>query len=101
MMKTAIQVTPAGAQPIQGQTLGQWNVTQVQGNRVIVQSTMKNSAGEAVTVKNVYLVSPDGNRIVMRANLSSELAKCEPLIFLDRQVGKRMAEAPATDNTAR
>ena len=101
VMKTAIRVTPAGAKPIQGQTLSQWNVTQVKGNQVLINSTLKNAAGEDVTIKNVYLVSADGNRIVMRANLSSKLAECEPLIFLDRQVNKRVAEAPATDNPAR
>ena len=99
--KTAIEVTPAGAKPIQGQTLAQWNVTEVEGNKVLIQSTLKNAAGENITVKNVYLVSPDGNRIVTRANLNSKLAKCEPMIFLDRQIEKRVAEAPTTENVAR
>ena len=101
VMKSAIEVTPAGAKPIQGQTIAQWNVAQVKGNQVLVQSTLKNAAGKEVTVKSIYLVSADRNRILTRANLSSELAKCEPLIFLDRQVNKRVAEAPATQNPAR
>ena len=101
VMKTAIQVTPAGAKPIQGQTTAQWNVTQVKGNQVLFQSTTQNKAGETVTIQNLYAVSNDGNRIVMRANLSGSMAKCEPLIYLDRQENKRVAEAPATDNTAR
>ena len=101
VMKSAVEVTPVGAQPIQGQTVAQWNVTDVRGNQVLVQSTLKNSEGKDVTIKSIYLVSPDGNRIVLRANLSSKLAQCEPLIYLDRQVNKRLAEAPATDNPAR
>ena len=102
VLKSAIQVTPVGAEPIRGQTVAQWNVAQVKGNQVLVQSKLKNAEGKEVSVNSLYLVSADGNRIVMRANLGSELAKCEPLIFLDRQVNnKRVAEAPAAENTAR
>ena len=95
-MKTAVEVTPAGAQTMRGQTLAQWNVTEVQGNEVMVQSSQQNEQGDTKTTNAVYAVSPDGNRIVLRANIASAFKQCEPLIYLDRQVEERFAQTPST-----
>ena len=99
-METVVEVTPAGAQPIQGQTLARWSVVKAQGNQVVVQVTQQNESGQAVTSQTAYTVSPDANRIVMQANMESVLAQCEPLIFLDRQVDERVAQSP-NDNLVR
>jgi len=93
-METAVEVTPVGAQPIQGQTFARWHVLEAQGNQVIIETTQQHENGEATQSQTVYSVSADGNRIVMQANVGSALAKCEPLIFLDRQSDERFAEAP-------
>jgi len=93
-METAVEVTPMGAQPIQGQTVARWSVINAQGNQVVVQVTQQNENGQAVTSQTAYTVSPDGNRIAMQANMESALAQCEPLIYLDRQVDERMAQSP-------
>ena len=93
-METAIEVTPVGAQPIQGQTFARWNVLEAQGNQVIVETTQQDENGKTTQSQTTYTVSADGNRIVMQANVASALAQCEPLIYLDRQVDARFAEAP-------
>jgi hypothetical protein len=93
-METAIEVTPVGAQPIQGQTFARWTVVQAKGNQVIVETRQQNENGQATNSQTAYTMSPDGNRIVMQANVGSDLAKCEPLIYLDRQIDERFAEAP-------
>ena len=98
-METAVEVTPVGAQPIQGQTIARWSVVATEGNQVIVRTMQQNENGEATESQTVYAMSPDGNRIVMQANVGSALAQCEPLIYLDRQVDERFAEAP--NNTIR
>ncbi len=97
-METAVEITPVGAQPIQGQTFARWNVVKAQGNQVIVETTQQNENGEAVSTQTVYTVSADGNRIVMQANVASPLAQCEPMIYLDRQVDERFANAPDAPN---
>lgn len=94
MMETAIEVTPVGAESIQGQTVAQWSVTEVQGNQVVIRTTQQNENNEAITSETVYTVSADGDRIVMQANVGSALADCEPLIYLDRQIDRRVAKGP-------
>ena len=93
-METAIEVTPVGAQPIQGQTFARWNVVEAQGNQAIIETTEQNENGEIIKSQTTYTVSADGNRIAMQANVGSALAQCEPLIFLDRQVDERFAQTP-------
>lgn len=93
-METAVEVTPVGAQPIQGQTFARWRVLEAQGNQVIIETTQQNENGEATQSQTAYTVSADGNRIVMQANVGSALAQCEPLIYLDRQIDERMAQSP-------
>ena len=93
-METAVEVTPVGGQPIQGQTFARWNVLEAKGNQIIVQTTQQNENGEVVSSQTVYTVSADGNRIVMQANVASPLAQCEPMIYLDRQRDERFAKAP-------
>lgn len=91
-METAVEVTPVGAQTIQGQTSARWNVTQTQGNQVTIATIQNNGLDGPKTTQTVYTVSPDGNRIVMQANVGIELSKCEPLVFLDRQIETRTAQ---------
>ena len=93
-METAVEITPVGGQPIQGETFARWKVLEAQGNQIIVQTTQQNENGEAVSSQTVYTVSADGNRIVMQANVASALAQCEPIIFLDRQLDERFAKVP-------
>ena len=93
-METAVEVTPVGAQPIQGQTFARWSVVKTQGDQVVIETIQQNENGEATQSQTAYTVSADGNRIVMQANVGSALAQCEPLIYLDRQVDERMAQSP-------
>ena len=97
--ETAVEVTPAGGNPIQGQTIARWNVIQAQGNQVIIESMQADEYGRPVTSRTTYTVSPDRNRIVMQANVGSDLSQCEPLIYLDRQTEpQRVAEMPDMDS---
>lgn len=91
-METAVEVTPVGARPIQGQTIARWKVTQTQGNQVTIATIQNNGLSGPKTTHTVYTVSPDGNRIAMPANVGSALSKCEPLVFLDRQIETRTAQ---------
>ncbi len=93
-MESAVEVTPVGGQPIQGETFARWSVLEVQGNQVTVETIEQNENGEAVSSQTVYRVSADGNRIVMQPNVASALAQCEPMIYLDRQLDERFANAP-------
>lgn len=100
VLQTAVHITPAGAQPIQGQTTARWSVTHAQGNQVVVQTVQQNESEPVKTTQTVYVVSPDGNRIVMQANVGDVLSKCEPLVFLDRQIQTRAANATVTSDAS-
>lgn len=93
-MESAVEITPVGGQPIQGDTFARWSVLRAQGNQVTVETIEQNESGEVVSSQTTYTVSADGNRIVMQPNVASALAQCEPMIYLDRQVDERFANAP-------
>jgi len=95
-MESAIEITPSGGQMIQGQTFAKWLVTAVEGNQITLETVEPDGSNQPITTQTVYTLSSDGNRIIMQANVGSDLSQCEPLVFLDRQIDTRIAEAPAS-----
>lgn len=86
--ETAIEVQPVGKTPISGQTRGKWRIVETSVNGVIVETTEQDETGVARTKRTAYAISADGNRIVLQPSVGTALSKCEPLIYLDRQVLK-------------
>jgi len=97
-MQTAIEIRPVDAETIQGQTIAQWSVAEVEGSQILVKALHQDKTGETKTSHMLYNMSPDGNRIVMQSNVGGPLKQCEPLIYLDRQADERAAE---TDSAMR
>ncbi len=85
-IETAIEVQSVGGQKIAGQTFGTWKVVEATNNGVTVETTGTDETGSTVTNRTTFAVSVDGDRLVLQPQVSSALAGCEALIFLDRQM---------------
>jgi hypothetical protein len=95
-METAIEMQPIGGQKVAGQTFGTWKILQSHATQVVVETIDTDQNGGISTSETTFAVSVDGDRLVLRPNVSSALAKCEALIYLDRQPASatRFAQAP-------
>ncbi len=104
-VETAVEIQPAGSQKIAGQTVGTWKIIDSTQHGVVVETTATDQTGQHVTTRTNYAVSADGNRIVLRPQVSPVLAGCEALIFLDRQpsssAAANVAQVPAGRTTVR
>lgn len=99
-METAVEIQPDGMPPIAGQTAGSWRIVE-QSPVAIVVETAEHSSNGPVIRRKTWRISPEGNRIVMKADTLQELAGCEPLIWLDRQSQSSAAVADANGDVVR
>lgn len=95
-LETAIEMQPVGSQKVAGQTFGTWKVVEATDEQVIVETTSTDETGAMSTSQTAFAVSVDGDRLVLQPQVSSALAGCEALIYLDRQMipAASVARAP-------
>ena len=95
-VETAIEMQPVGGQKVAGQTFGTWKVVGATDTQVIVETISADETGAASTNQTAFAVSVNGDRLVLQPSISSALAGCEALIYLDRQVmpSVNVAQAP-------
>ena len=98
-METALEMQPVGSQKIAGQTTGTWKIIEATDTQVVVETTNTNEAGASFTERTAFAVSVDGDRLVLQPQVSSALAGCEPLIYLDRQMVPAVNVARVPDGT--
>ena len=84
-METAIEIQPVGSQKFSGQTFGTWKIVEATDSQVTVKTSITDSTGATSTGQTSFAVSVDGDRLVLQPEVSSALADCEALIYLDRQ----------------
>lgn len=95
-IETAIEMQPVGSQKVAGQTIGTWKVIEMTDTQVTVETTSTDHTGSTKTNQTAFAVSVDGDRLVLQPKVSSALAGCEALIYLDRQMmpAASVAQAP-------
>ena len=95
-METAIEMQPVGSQKIAGQTFGTWKIVEATDAQVTVETSSIDDTGAVSTGQTAFAVSVDGDRLVLQPQVSSALAGCEALIYLDRQMmpAASVARAP-------
>ncbi len=95
-IETAIEMQPAGSQKIAGQTFGTWKIVEANDAQVIVETTDTDGTGAMSTSQTAFALSVNGDRLVLQPQVSSALAGCEALIYLDRQMipAANVAQAP-------
>ncbi len=84
-IETAIEMQPIGSQKIAGESFGTWKVIEANDGQVTVETTSTDETGTVLTSQIAFAVSLDGDRLVLQPQVSSALAGCEALIYLDRQ----------------
>lgn len=95
-IETAIEMQPVGSQKIAGETIGTWKVIEMTDSQVTVETVSTDDTGNMQTSQTAFAVSVDGDRLVLQPQVSSALAGCEALIYLDRQMlpAASVAQAP-------
>ena len=76
---------------------GTWRVVSQQDDKLIVETTERDSDGNAVKSESLYQFYPNGDEFAMPAPVGDSLAKCNPLLVFSRQAGftdERTAETP-------
>ena len=95
-IETAIEMQPVGSQKIAGQTFGTWKIVEATDEQVTVETSSTDDTGATSIGQTAFAVSVDGDRLVLQPQVSSALAGCEALIYLDRQMmpAASVARAP-------
>lgn len=96
-LETAIEMQPVGSQKVAGQTFGTWKIVEATDSQVVVETTSADETGAMSTIQTAFAVSVDGDRLVLQPPVSSALAECEALIYLDRQMIPAASVARAPD----
>lgn len=84
-IETAIEMQPVGSQKVAGESFGTWKIIEATDEQVTVESTSTDETGAMQTTRTAFAVSVDGDRLILQPQVSSALANCEALIYLDRQ----------------
>lgn len=79
---------------------GTWRVLSQKNDKLIVETTEKDSEGHVVTVERLFRLYPDQNGFAMPAPVADSMGPCGPLLVFSRQnplVDQRTAESPAAN----
>lgn len=98
-LETAIEMQPAGSQKVAGETFGTWKIVEANDAQVVVETTSADETGAMSTIQTAFAVSVDGDRLVLQPQVSSALAGCEALIYLDRQMIPTASVAHVNEGT--
>jgi hypothetical protein len=98
-IETAIEMQPVGSQRVTGESFGTWKIIEATDGKVTVETSSTDETGTLQTNQTAFAVSVDGNRLVLQPQVSSALANCEALIYLDRQAMPAASVAQAPEGT--
>jgi hypothetical protein len=95
-VESEVEMTPVGQRAIRDATVGQWRVTQIDADRLAVETAELGPDGSANITKRTFRFYPDRNAFVMTVPVSGDLEGCDAMIIFERQSAiANVAQQPA------